>query len=257
MRYQILYDCITHPGKVRSVNQDNFACFGRYMHAGNAGQTFPLQGVCGSRDKPLFAVFDGMGGEQFGEEASYLAARLASRLEPGHNCKKALLDFCREANLEVCGFAEQNHISSMGTTAAMILFQDRNAHICNIGDSKVFRLRDGQLQQLSRDHLSVAAYGMKPALSQSLGIPPEKMRLDPFYVKTDCVPGDLYLICSDGLTDMVTNEEIERQLSSPAGSPAVVRLLEQALKAGGNDNTTIILCRVETESAGLFRKHAR
>ena len=244
MRYQILYDCTTHPGKVRSVNQDNFACFGRYMHAGNAGQKLPLQGVCDSRENPLFGVYDGMGGEQFGEEASYLAARLGSKLEPGHNCKKALLRFCRDANLEICDFAEQNHINSMGTTAAMVLFKGRKIHICNIGDSKVFRFRNGQLEQLSKDHLCIAAYGMKPALSQSLGIPPEKMRLDPFYRKEDCRDGDLYLICSDGLTDMLTNEEIQSVLSSTPSPHTIGRLLELALANGGKDNTTIILCKV-------------
>ncbi len=253
MRYKILYDCITHTGRVRSVNQDNFACFGRYMHAGNAGQTFPLQGICHSDDTPLFGVFDGMGGEQFGEEASYLAARQGAKLETGRDCKKALLRLCRDANLEICDFAETNHINSMGTTAAMLVFQGRHAHICNIGDSKVFRLRDGILEQLSKDHLCIAAYGMKPALSQSLGIPPEKMRLDPFYRREDCRDGDLYLICSDGLTDMLTHEEIQAVLASASGSSAIVRLLEMALANGGKDNTTIILCKVEKERSGLFR----
>lgn len=255
MRHMILYGCTSHPGKVRAVNQDNFACFGQYMHAGNLKKTFPLQGSCDSRSKPLFGVFDGMGGEQFGEEASYLASRLASKFHPGLNCKKALLQYCREANLEICDFADKNHIHSMGTTAAMILFQGQQAHICNIGDSKVLRFRGGRLEQLSKDHLCFAPFGVKPALSQSLGIPPEKMRLEPFYAKADCSPGDLFLICSDGLTDMLTNQEIQAVLASDPSPRAISRLLELALANGGKDNVTIILCKFEEAASALSRKH--
>ena len=145
----------------------------------------------------------------------------------------------------------------MGTTAAVVLFEGRNVHICNIGDSKVFRYRDGQLLQLSKDHLCFAPFGVKPALSQSLGIPPEKLRLEPFYMRTDCAEADMYLICSDGLTDMLTNEEIQAVLSSNSATPTVTRLLELALRNGGKDNITIILCKIEKEPGGLFRKSAR
>ena len=105
-----------------------------------------------------------------------------------------------------------------------------------------------ELKQLSVDHVSVSAFGMKPPLSQNLGIPPTEMIIDPYLLELPYKDNDLYLICSDGLTDMVKNEEIAEILKNELPGDAIESLLSKALKAGGRDNITIILCKIKRES---------
>ncbi len=254
MGYRILYSCVSHPGKVRRINQDNYLCGGQYMPSDGSGSDKLLQGVCLPPANPLFGVFDGMGGEQYGEVASFIAARRASRLRIPRDAGEVLPYFCQKANREICDFAAKNGVSSTGTTAAMLLFTKKRIHLCNIGDSKIFRLRKGKLEQLSVDHLCVAPFGAKPALSQNLGLPPEESVIEPFFLKLGYTVGDLYLLCSDGLTDMVPTEEIEKTLSSLPLKSAAQRLLEQALEGGGKDNTTVMLCKIEKEPWRLFHR---
>jgi protein phosphatase len=255
--YRILYACISHPGKVRQINQDNFICNGQYMPIENGEITLPLHGSCISTDNPVFGIFDGMGGEQCGEVAAHIAAQYASTLAVGRDGIDALDTFCRNANQAICEFSAENGVSSTGTTAAMLLFTKKKICLCNIGDSKVFRFRDGELTQLSTDHLCLAPFGVKPPLSQNLGISPEEMRIDPYFLKIGYTIADTYLICSDGLTDMVTNEEIKEILSSAPINTAIEQLLNRALEKGGKDNTTIILCRIEKEPQWLFLRKTK
>ena len=257
MQYRITYACTSHPGRVRRANQDNFICCGQFLQSDGSGLPLPLQGAVLSGAEPLFGVFDGMGGEQCGEMAAFLAARSASKLKIHGNGLAALESFCRRANRAVCEYAADNGISSIGATVAMLLFKNRKVMLCNIGDSKIFRLRKGVLTQISTDHLCAAPFGVKPALSQSLGTPPEQMQIVPFFLKERCRVKDIYLICSDGLTDMLTNEEIQAVLASAPVKSAVELLLEQALEKGGKDNTTILLCRIDKKPWGLFRKKAK
>lgn len=253
MGYRILYSCVSHPGKVRRVNQDNFICNGKYLQIEGGNLSFPLCGTCVSADNPLFGIFDGMGGEQCGEVAAYIAALRASTLAVHGDGQKALAAFCQRTNQAICNFSARNGVSSAGTTAAMLLF-GKKLILCNIGDSKVFRFRCGELEQLSTDHVCMAPFGVKPPLSQNLGIPPEETKIEPYFLKTAYAAGDVYLICSDGLTDMLANEEIKNVLASVPAESAAEQLLEQALEKGGKDNTTIILCKVEKEPHGLFRR---
>lgn len=254
MRYSILYACVSHPGKVRRVNQDNFICNGQYMEPDGNALSFPLRGTCNCAENPLFGVFDGMGGEQCGEVAAEIAARQASNLRVHGDGLDVLAAFCRRANRAICDFSAQNGVTSTGTTAAMLLFMKHKIFLCNIGDSKIFRFRRGQLEQLSMDHLCLAPFGVKPPLSQNLGLPPEEIKIEPYFLKLSYAPDDVYLICSDGLTDMVTNEEIQQVLSSTPVESAAELLLEQALAKGGKDNTTILLCKTEKEPFRLFQR---
>ena len=142
----------------------------------------------------------------------------------------------------------------MGTTAAMLVFADKEIALCNIGDSKIFRLYDGSLEQISKDHVGVSAFGVKPPLSQNLGIPPSELVIAPYFARGAYNDGDVYLICSDGLTDMVSVEEITEVLVSKPIEEAITLLLDKALANGGKDNTTIILCKIERQSGWLFKR---
>ena len=254
MPYHISYACVSHIGNARSLNQDNFICDGYFMELDDENISFPLTGVTSSKLPSLFGVFDGLGGEERGEMAASIAARSAAAVKLGRDAASELLAFCQKANESICHYAEENGIFSMGTTAAMLAFTKKEITLCNIGDSKVFRFSTGQLEQLSRDHVDVALFGKKPPLLQNLGIPPEEMVIEPYVARGAYRDGDLYLICSDGLTDMVDTEEIAQVLAENELETAVGELLQRALSNGGRDNVSIILCKVQ-RAPGWFGKH--
>ncbi len=245
MRFHILYSCMSHIGKLRSMNQDNFYCDGHFLSEGADGLTQPVSGQKTVKETPLFAVFDGMGGESCGEVASRIASQVASRFTLQADGVQDLEDFCTEANAEICQYAADNGIDSMGTTAAMLLFTKRAVVLCNIGDSRIFRIFRGKIEQISTDHVSISVFGKKPPLSQNLGIPPEEMLIEPYLSNSNLRKGDRYLICSDGLTDMVTVEEINEIVQAHPVQEAAQMLLEKALEHGGRDNITLILLEVQ------------
>lgn len=247
MYYKIYYSCLSHIGNVRSVNQDNFICDGRYMENDEIPIEFPICGTKTSKEVSVFGIFDGMGGEECGEIASYIASKTASDIEIGKDVIADLSKFCHKANNDICDYATMHKISTMGTTAAMLVFAEKEVVLCNIGDSKIFRLCNATLEQISVDHVAVAAFGVKPPLSQNLGIPPSELVIDPYFARGSYNDGDVYLICSDGLTDMVSTDEITEVLISKPVEEAITQLLDKALANGGKDNTTIILCKIERD----------
>ena len=121
MRYKIRYSCLSHIGNTRSINQDNFICDGRYMDMGDMPIEFPLCGTKKSEDISVFGIFDGMGGEECGEIASYIASKAASDIEIGKDVIADLSKFCHKANDDICDYATMHEISTMGTTAAMLV----------------------------------------------------------------------------------------------------------------------------------------
>lgn len=254
MNYKIHYYCWSHIGKCRTVNQDNFICAGKYMDGDDELFAFPLVGHLTHGHPTLMGVFDGMGGEECGEVASLLAAQCALEVSVGEKPIEVLLKFCKDANERICKYASENEIVAMGTTAALLAFTNNEIALCNIGDSKIFRFADKKMEQISVDHYAIAVHGMKPPLSQNLGIPVSEMIIAPHVARGQYNDGDVYLLCSDGLTDMVTVETITQILIETEFDKAIKKLLDVALENGGKDNITIILCKVEQEKRGLFSK---
>lgn len=277
MKYEIYYSCCSHVGKRRNTNQDNCFCDGKYMNDLREHMTFSMRG-CPKHIPPLvFAVFDGMGGEECGEIASLIAAKCATELKTGSKPIEDLQRYCETANEEICRYANNNKIGSMGTTAVILVFAKNEINLCNIGDSKAFRFDGEKLEQISVDHYAVASYERKPPLSQNLGIPTTEMLIEPYYARGSYHDNDVYLLCSDGLTDMVSEEEIRKILVDAYVSKAadksqtaeeskaidrseisdvnyaVDRLLQKALVNGGSDNISIILCKVKKKRGLLSR----
>lgn len=252
MEYEISYSCVSNIGLRRRMNQDNFICGGvhRQNEAGTE-PTYPITGTVSSTQNALFGVFDGMGGEARGEMASLLAAKRAANTDLNKPAADALSEICTAANQDICDFSKQYCLSACGTTAAMLMFGPEGVTACNIGDSKIFRLTDGTLQQISRDHLSIAPYGCKPPLSQYLGIPPDEMYISPYITAQEYRAADSYLICSDGLSDMVEPEKIYEILLSNEAGAASRKLLELALAGGGKDNITLIAFKLHTKRNGF------
>ena len=256
MNSQINTACACNIGLVRMNNEDNFLFDGKCMEAENRGLKKPVFCNMSLSDAPVcMAVFDGMGGEEFGELAAFAAAmslkeslsRLSDYVVPE---KRFLSDSCRFMNRAVYEKARELGTANMGTTSAILLFSGHDVYACNLGDSKAFRLRSGEFMQLTRDHtdagfLQENGIQRKPLLTQYLGIDPDEIQIIPYIAKGTIMSGDQYLICSDGLTDMLSNVEICSIMSIAESAEACVEaLVNQALKHGGKDNITVIVARV-------------
>ena len=247
MKIKINYSCVSHTGFFRKKNQDNLTCMGEYLPAENSG--FQKSGEKISTEKAiLFGIFDGMGGEECGEIAAHLAAKKASEFIFGKKINQSFDAYCFEANRTICEYAEKNGVRSMGTTAAMLMFKKDKVWLCNIGDSKIFRIprRGSKHTQISYDHVALSIQGKKPPLLQNLGIPEDELKIKPFHSKLTARNKDRFLICSDGLTDMVSNNDIEKIIiKTKSVAETADQLLNAALENGGKDNISIIICEIE------------
>ena len=252
MNYLIRYSCCSHIGKCRRMNQDNFICDGKYMNSSEKIFEFPLEGKFESINSSLVGVFDGLGGEEHGEIASLIAAQCAYELSIGDSPIDNLLEFCRNTNERICKYAIEHDYLSMGTTAAILVFSKKKISLCNIGDTKIFRFAGDTIEQISKDHYVVAVNGRKSYLSQNLGIPDTERIIEPYIAKGIYHDKDVYLLCSDGLTDMVSVEEISKIIKETEFCKCAEKLRDVALYNGGKDNITIILCKIEKKKANLF-----
>ncbi|MBR2059462.1 MAG: serine/threonine-protein phosphatase, partial [Fibrobacter sp.] len=215
MSFVIEAACSCHMGKIRKNNEDNFYFDGKCLEVENNGLKNPAyidvpvkRGLC-------FAVFDGMGGENFGEIASFAAAHQMQQAERTLGDyliseKRYLNRLSISLNEAVLQAKREQCTDRMGTTMVALYFSGRYVYACNIGDSRAYRLRDGEFLQISEDHVESrpGRERKKAPLTQHLGIDPEDMVIEPYIAKGDLRKGDMYLLCSDGLTDMLSNLEI-------------------------------------------------
>ena len=238
--------CMCSVGKVRKNNEDNFFFDNRCLPEVNSGLRNPAVLRTALLKELCVAVFDGMGGANFGESAAFAAAeclkrqtwRLTDFFIPE---KRFLRDLCVKANEAVAEKKKELQTEQMGTTMAALYFTHRYVYVCNLGDSRAYRLRDGEFLQLSQDHVAPRENGeRKSPLTQYLGIDPEEYRLEPFVAKGELHGGDRFLLCSDGLTDMLTNAEIDGIMETTPDR----KRTEAALAAGGRDNVTVIVCAI-------------
>ena len=204
---------------------------------------------------PVYAVADGMGGHAAGEVASRLAleslegAALASDGGP-----KAISSALREANRTVFEQSSGEGPSrGMGTTCVLLLITDGQAHVGHVGDSRIYLLRGDSLTQLTRDHTVVAdmvekglmtdeqasADSSRGYLTRALG---GAAAVDPDVQTVPIEPGDRFLLCSDGLTTMVVDDQIQAILQREANPQAAAdALVSAANEAGGEDNVTAVV----------------
>lgn len=259
MTYEVKYAYTSHIGRIRENNEDNFWCCKETLPACNQGTEGVHAGRISAKNTPVMAVFDGMGGESCGEIAAWIAAQEFGRYYGEHKrmLKKEPENFirtvCESMNRKVCDYGEQNRISSMGTTAAMLFPGTDGIYAGNLGDSRIYQFADGKFRRISTDHVEGRRMFGKAPLTQYLGIMEESFALDPSIRRLEYGPGSRFLICSDGLTDMLTDGEIADILAREIPvEETVAILLERALKKGGRDNITIILCETaESEETSI------
>ena len=227
---------LTDPGRVRRRNEDSFVC-----------------------DPPLFAVADGMGGAQAGEIASRLAASAfheyheADSLDP----EARLRSIIQEANRRIYARASSDpHASGMGTTITAALVSGARISVGHVGDSRAYLFRDEVLEQLTEDHSLVAdlvrsgrltpeeaeVHPQRSVITRALGTD-AAVTVDSFSVEAKA--GDVYLLCSDGLTTMLGSDPVRKALAETSSlEEAARRLIGEANAAGGEDNVTVVLFAV-------------
>ncbi len=148
-----------------------------------------------------------------------------------------------QMNRELCEYAKKKKIRSMGTTAVFTLFTDSQMHFANIGDSRIYRIEEGRIMQLTIDQVLRSIFYGKPPLLQYLGMDETEANLLPQTGTQPLKDGDCYLLCTDGVTDMLSDQEICQIISDDTDpGERMTRLQQQILQAGARDNATAILC---------------
>jgi PPM family protein phosphatase len=237
---------VTDTGRRRRRNEDAYVC-----------------------EPPLFAIADGMGGAQAGEVASGLAAAVLeeTRLDAaGDAGEERIAELIREANRRVFQRSNEDAATSgMGTTMTVALVNDAEGTIVfgHVGDSRAYRVREDRLEQLTDDHSLVGelmrsgklspeeaeTHPQRSVITRALGTEPD-IDVDTFTVEAE--PDDLFLLCSDGLTDMVSDRDILAVLQTSNDLQAAARALVGAANAvGGEDNITVVVFRIaDADEAG-------
>jgi serine/threonine protein phosphatase PrpC len=208
----------------------------------------------------VFVVCDGMGGHEAGQIASELACKTfisVYRDHPAEDPAEAARSASAAANRFVLDVARAvPSRKGMGTTLSALIIVQARAYIAQVGDSRVYRLRDGALAQMTTDHTWVeetVAMGIMPreqaeqhqyrhVLTRAIGTEPE-VKTDVF--EEDVKAGDTYLLCSDGVTNHVSDEELRDLLSKQGPGEAAWAIVNKALVGGGSDNATVIVVRVD------------
>jgi serine/threonine protein phosphatase PrpC len=223
---------ITDTGRKRRRNEDAYVC-----------------------EPPLFAIADGMGGAQAGEVASRLAA--AALKESGARTlggERRISDLIQEANRRVYDRSSTDpNTSGMGTTITVALVENGNVAFGHVGDSRAYLIRDGRMEQVTEDHSLVnelmksgklsreeaESHPQRSVITRALGTDPD-VDVDTFTIAGEA--GDVFLLCSDGLTDMVEEREILELVERNRQDIGVAlkSLVKAANRSGGEDNITVV-----------------
>jgi serine/threonine protein phosphatase PrpC len=215
-------------------------------------------------DLGVFAVADGIGGSAAGEIASRIFVETAQEVfERGvyvdTETSALVQEVFKLANERILVNTEEYpERRGMGCTAELIAFRGDRYIVGHVGDSRTYLFRDGELRRITRDHSLVQdqleqglitredakRHRLRNVVLRAVGID-SSVSLD--LIKGRMLPGDIFLLCSDGLTDMVDEDSVQETLSSALGlTDMVEQLIERAKTAGGNDNITVVLCQVST-----------
>jgi PPM family protein phosphatase len=232
----------THAGRKRRQNEDAFVV-----------------------QPPLFAIADGMGGAQAGELASRLAAEALGENDVGGTAEEQVAALVQEANRRVYQrSSEDAAVSGMGTTATVAIVDGSDVVLGHVGDSRAYRLRNGSLEQLTQDHSLVAellrdgrlspeeaeSHPQRSVITRALGTDPD---VDVDVLRIPAEEGDVFLLCSDGLTTMVGDAAILRIVEDNRRDlrEAARALVQSANAGGGEDNITVILFEVAPDSTEI------
>ncbi len=262
MSYSLEYAYTCIKGKTQERNEDNFWCRGKFLPADNDGVKAIRTGVMRLQEKPFFAVFDGMGSPDRSAEGAYLAADTFNScyresITRGKRKKMDIKEFlsgsCQEMNEIILQQSLKGEdISWIGTTAALLGFYGDTAYVCGVGDSRVYLAREDRLFRMTKDHITRDTEGDTGVLSQYLGVDPQEIALSPNISDCRYRKYDRFLLCTDGLSDVVSDKEIgDILILSENAAECTRRLLKAAFRCGSTDNITIITCEVAQPIFGV------
>ncbi|MFH1729837.1 MAG: Stp1/IreP family PP2C-type Ser/Thr phosphatase [Pseudomonadota bacterium] len=247
---KVLNAAITDVGKKRQINEDNFFI---------------------SKEEGLFVLADGMGGHQAGDMASKIAVdTIGDFIRATSRDKEITWPYDRDGNLpyeanrlivaiklankKIFNTAREKNLDGMGTTIASLIYKEEKVYLCHVGDSRIYRVRDGKIKQLTSDHSllndslkaksltqeEIDNFPFKNVITRALGIEDNvDVEMDNKMAKQ----GDYYLVCSDGLSNLVPDDDIKEVITKHKDKliAACKELIQRANDAGGNDNITCIL----------------
>ncbi len=243
----------SNKGNVRTRNEDDL-----YIDAlgSRARENMSGDRVLLSSDRYIFAVLDGMGGEEFGDEAAAIASNtIASHAAvlnetPPERLNAAVNELVTEANNRITGMVYAKHAKLSGSTLVLAILRTTTVYIFNLGDSRAYFYRNGSIKQITTDHTVADRRNTEEnsdkadahRLTSFLGIDDRWVGIQAQPYEPFDITGGALLLCSDGLYDMCTDAEIAETMSDPSDGCAH-RLVERALKNGGRDNITCMVIR--------------
>lgn len=248
----------THKGMERPENQDSF------------GSPEGLQPELLQAKGRLYVIADGMGGHAAGQVAGQMAVQHVLQEyyeDPSVDISQKLVQAIEVANSAIYQHAQSPTYAGMGTTLVAAVLRGRELHVANVGDSRAYLVRGRRIEQITRDHSWVAAglekgflnedearqHPRRNVVTRSLGTKP-RVEIDIFQLGLQ--PGDSVLLCSDGLTGLVQDEEILKVIASRTPQEAANTLIDLANQRGGYDNVTALVINV-TRVPGLVRSLRR
>lgn len=236
-------------GCVRSNNEDMILIWDQYIR----NNSYRTEIHPDSLDRFIIAVADGMGGHNAGEVASqetltnlhFFLNDMPVGLTPG-GLNEMMIEWLNSISkiIESKGVSDPS-LCEMGTTLIGIIYYNHKFYWLNCGDSRLYRFRDGHLKQLSTDHSLNSMTGTKKhsnIITNCIGAGCHHSYIDMFEFTDDVMSGDTYVLCSDGLNDMVSDSQIEEFL---AGGSDANKLCQAAIDAGGFDNVSVCVIAVE------------
>lgn len=250
---------VSHIGCVRKNNEDNFYLNGDYMLANEVDAGAQVE-LVSSDPQQLYAICDGMGGLNGGERAALIAVETMDELNKRQEKGKiaaAIRHYADKASQLVYEDGQHSGSKKQGSTMCMLMIHDNLGYVANVGDSRVYIVRMGELVQVSYDHTDVYRMLMQGQLSREqarthprgnvisryIGQPKENRPNDFAYYRSLLLcNGDRFMLCSDGLSDLLTHEQIQHVLTTTRSSAeAVEKLISMALELGGKDNVTCMV----------------
>ncbi len=241
-------------GNVRTNNEDAYFFNGDFAALKDMDQETSLECAC-SEETALFAICDGMGGYENGEVASYTTVSRIPKLKSALK----LFDFSTAITrwVEETNAAVNDATRDGGCTLALLYYQSENVHIAHIGDSRIYRFHQGKLVRMTKDHSRMQVlldagiitekeaetYPQRHVITRALGMDEEENGkcMPTVHEPVPVEDQDRYIICSDGVTDMLSDDRIENLLShSQTVFECADSVYRAALDAGGRDNTSVI-----------------
>ena len=255
---------ISHIGCVRGNNEDNFYFNGDYMEMKEVNDGTMFRAIA-TRNHHLMCICDGMGGLEGGERASRLVVTGIHALDKPMSIQDVSIEidsFARQVSEQI----QQDALKSggdqtkEGTTLALVYMTGGTMHVANVGDSRVYVLRNGKLIQVSMDHTRIYQMMLAGQLTKEqvrnhpesnridhyVGMPKDRISNDfVFHKNCSICNSDRLFLCTDGVSDLMSDEKLEEFLSNNAAPlDAARQIIEYALEMGGKDNSTVIVADV-------------